>query len=169
MENINVKQLLVNKYRKPHIDEDRLGKNPFLINLQVVVSKMELEGQWSRDKDGDILPAVMEAEKVPYTKFFSDKERRLAMVKLSLRAKDLLLWIMSEVETGKDWIWINKKRYMEESGVSTYNTYNAAVNDLIRENYIGRVASPANVFWINPHFFFNGNRVKCFPKNVVKR
>lgn len=156
----------MNKYKKPVIDESRLGKNPLLLNLEIVVNRVKVEGQWYKDKDGIMLPADMEVEAVPFTKLFCDKQRRLDMGQLSLRANDLLLWIMMEVEPNKDWLWVNRKRYMEERGVKTYNTYNAAVNELIRFNYIAKVAGPANVFFINPHYFFNGQRAKIFPQHV---
>jgi hypothetical protein len=58
---------------------------------------------------------------------------------------------------------------MAESGISTYNTYNNAVNELIEVGYLAKVARISNTFFINPHYFFNGVRAKNFPDNVVKR
>jgi hypothetical protein len=156
------------KVIKPEIIRDKLGKNPLLTNLKVVISKMEIPGQWKM-VDGRQVPVDMEMERTSFTKMFSDSERRKDMIKLGNRAKDLLMWIMYEVDPNCDYLWLNKWRYMSESGISTYNTYNNALNELIEAGYIARCARPANTFFINPHYFFNGNRIKCFPDHVVKR
>ena len=159
---------MTKKIAKPVITKEKLGINPFLTNLKVLVNNVKIAGQWSVDKDGDMLPVMMELEKVPFSKVFLDSERRNMMVSLSPRAKDLLLWVIYECEPNEDWIWINKTRYMSETGVSAHNTYIGAVNELIRHGFIIRTTI-TNVYWINPHYFFNGNRVKCFPNNIVSK
>jgi hypothetical protein len=156
------------KVKKPVIDANKLGKNPFLLNLRIVVSKLTIPGQYHKE-EGILVPSEMDLERDASCRVYTDSERRLLMVKLSPRAKDLLLWIMYEVEPNIDWIWINKARYMDESGITTYNTYNSAVNELIQQGYINKVAKPANTFWINPAYFFAGNRVRTFPDKVVRR
>lgn len=156
------------KVKKPIIVRDKLGKNPLLLNLKIVVSRFEIPGQWTM-VEGKRVPAEMDIERTGYAKVFADSERRLEMIKLGPRAKDLLLWLIYEVEPNCDYIWINKWRYMEESRITTYNTYNNALNELIEVGYLARCARPANTFFINPHYFFNGNRAKNFPDNVVKR
>lgn len=156
------------KPKKPDINPLKLGKNPLLNNLKIVITGFEIPNQYKM-VDGKKEQVEAEIERVGFTKVFSDAERRKAMLVLTPRAKDLLLWLMYEVEPNKDYLWLNKWRYMEESGIATYNTYNSAVNDLIANLYIAKVAGYSNVFWISPHFFFNGNRAKTFPEHVVKR
>lgn len=125
------------------IDKDKLGLNPFLISLTV-------------EED--------EATE-PFCRVFTDDKLRARMGKLTPRGKDLLWWLIYEVEEGKDWVELDKKLYMEECGVSTMNTYRAAVNDLIGGGYINKTVV-TDVFWINPALFFNGSRVAAFPNNV---
>lgn len=159
---------MANKYNKPRIDEEKLGKNPLILNLKIVVNTVPVAGMW-KVEDGITLPADMEIEKASFTKVFNDADRRKELARLSNRAVDLFLWLIFEVEPNQDWLWVNRVRYMEERQIKTYNTYNGAVNELIGLLYIAKVAGYPNVFWINPHYFFNGNRAKCFPKNVVKK
>lgn len=159
----------MNKYKKPSIDEKKLGKNPFLSSLKIAVNRVTSIDKYKFDKKDEIWEhAEMDWESVSFTRVYSDSQRRLLMVQLSPRGKDLLLWLIYEAESNKDWLWLNKTRYMEESNVKSINTYKEALNELIRENFITKSVI-SDVFWINPHFFFNGNRIKCFPENVVAK
>lgn len=126
-----------------NIDKDKLGLNPFLISLNV-------------EED--------EATE-PFCKVFTDDKLRARMGKLTPRAKDLLMWIIYETEVSCEWIWINKKRYMAEVGVSSVNTYKGALVELIKSGYI-LSSVVKDTFWINPALFFNGSRVAAFPNNV---
>ena len=149
---------------KPDIQEEKLGGNPFIRNLKIGVNKLR-SGDRYKEIDGVWMKAEAELEATPFCRVYSDAERRLSMVELTPRGKDLLLWIMYELELNKDYVWIPKKRYMRESRISAVNTYKAALNELIRANYIVATVV-SNVYWINPHYFFNGNRVKKYPNNV---
>lgn len=159
----------MNKYDKPKFTEDDLGENIFLDKLEVVVSRVKSDTAY-KAHDVNSADAIFELanydyEKVSYCKIFADADRRLKMVKLTPRAKDLLLWIMYEVKPGKAWIWLNKVRYMEENEIGSVNTYKTALNDLIKKKYLG-ITVVTDVYWINPDFFFNGNRIKSFPDNI---
>lgn len=156
------------KNKKPVIDPLKLGNNVFLLNLKVPINKLVLPGQYKADGDGDMLPVEVEYERDPLCKIFIDAPRRKMMVGLSPRAKELLMWLIYETEPGLDWIWINKRRYMEENGIRAYNTYKDAVRELHGGSFI-QPTPIAGVYFINPHFFFNGSRVAAFPKNVVRK
>lgn len=158
----------MNKTKKPEIDREKLGNNIFLTNLKIPVNKLTLHGQYKADKDGDILPVEIELERDMSVRVYIDSARRKQMVALSARGKDLLLWLVYELEGGKDYIWINKDRYMNECGVKSYNTYKEAVNELVRNSFI-QATTVSRVYWINPHLFFNGSRINAFPDNVVRK
>ncbi len=160
----------MNKYDKPKFDEEDLGENVFLDKLEVLVSRVRSDNNYKvhdvhSGEDAIFELANYDYEKVAYCKVFADAGRRLKMVQLSPRAKDLLLWVMYEVKQGKDWIWLNKVRYMEENNIGSINTYRTALNDLIKKKYLG-ITVISDVYWINPDFFFNGNRIKSFPNNI---
>lgn len=155
------------KYEKPKFEEDELGINPFLSSLEIPVSKIKSDDRFT--KDGELwYKANFEFDADNSCKVFSDSVRRLKMVKLSARGKDLLLWLVFEADKGKDYVWLNKDRYMEECKISSMNTYRSAVNDLIRNAYINRTVV-TDIFWINPTLFYNGNRIKAFPDNVKEK
>lgn len=156
------------KTKKPIIDESKLGVNLFLRHLKIPINKVTLNGQYKPDKDGDWLPVEVELEKDASCKVYVDSNRRKMMVVLSSRAKDLLLWLIYEVESGKDWLWINKDRYMTECNIKAYNTYKDARNELIQNSFL-QATTTQGVYFINPHFFFNGSRINNFPKNVVRK
>lgn len=160
----------MSKYDKPSFDEDDLGENVFLDKLEIVVHRVKSSDKYKIHDAAGGEEAIYELanydyEAVPYCKIFADAERRLKMVSLAPRAKDLLLWIMYECKVGKDYIWVNKVRYMEENGIGSINTYRTALNELIKKKYIG-LTVVSDTYWINPTFFFNGNRIKAFPDNV---
>lgn len=155
------------KQVKPEITSEKIGDNPFLDTLKIPVSKIVMHGQYTADKEGLMLPVEVELEKDSYCRIYTDSSRRLKMVGLSPRAKDLLLWVMYEVDNSAEYIWINKARYMKESGVKAYNTYRDALTELLKNKFmISSVIQ--NVYWINPHFFFNGSRINKFPKNIKR-
>jgi hypothetical protein len=156
------------KTKKPNIEEEKLGMNPFLLNLKIPVNKIVLEGQYKVDKEGLILPLELELERDSSCRVYVDSVRRKQMVGLSPRGKDLLLWLIYEAENGRDWLWLNYRRYMDECNIKTYNTYKTAVNDVIINGFI-QATVIQHVYWINPHFFFNGARATRFPKNVVRK
>lgn len=154
----------MSKYEKPVINEAELGKNPFLVGLEVPVNKVKSEDRYKQD--GELwFKSDYEYDADPHCKIFVDKARRLATVELSPRTKDLLLWVMYEAKAGKDWLWINKDRYMEESSVSSLNTYRGAVKELIKFGFLNKTIV-SDTYWLNPMYFFHGSRIKAFPDNI---
>lgn len=151
------------KYSKPKYDYKTLGINPFSISLEVKVKELELLNAYKKDGD-EWIPAVNEVEDTPYTKMFITSERRIIVSNLSPAAKELYLWIMFEIDAGKDALWINKDRYMKENHTSI-NTYKKALEDLIRYAIISQTVVQG-VYWFNPDFFFRGDRIKKYPKNL---
>ena len=164
----------MNKYKdKPEINEEDLGKNPFLNSLHVDVNSIKSDSKYqvynkAMGEDAIFELANFEFEATPYCKVYADSSRRLDMVALSPRSKDLLMWVMYEAKKNKDWLWVNKKRYMEESKVGSINTYKAALNELIKCGFITKTVI-MDTFWLNPHYFFNGNRITKFPDNVKRK
>lgn len=150
---------------KPKIDEDVLGLNPlvdadFHIWVRRIIDSKKLK------LEGDILvPVEIELEQQEYVKVYMSADNRKVVGLLSKKAKSLLFWILYRLESGKDYIWINRRQYMEDCFVSSYNTYKSAVRELIRCNILC-FSVIRDVYWINPRFFFNGSRVNKYPLKV---
>lgn len=156
------------------LNPDSLGKNPFIESLSIPVNKIPVIGQYKVTKelavDGKaiMIPVEIEVESEPHCKVYNDARRRKMMVVLSKPGKELFLWLIYEMEAGKDYVWVNKKRYLKENDIKSQNTYRTAVNDLIFNGYIVKTLA-TDVYWINPTLFFNGSRKSKFPKNVVRK
>lgn len=155
------------KYKKPTFTVSQLGVNPCISSLKIPVVKKVFDKQYKRDEEGDLLPVEQEVEYTEFTKFYNSPERRKVRNALSTKAKSLLFWIMDELEAGADHIWINKQRYMEELSISSIDTYKNGITELIRYALIVPTIIK-DVYWINPDFMFKGDRIKKYPKNVVK-
>lgn len=153
------------KYSKPKFNIKELGVNPCTSSLIIPVNSLELSRQYK--KDGDVLiNAVVEVESTPYTKLYVTAERRKIIANLSASAKELYLWLLYEIDAGEDALWINKYRFMEENNTSL-NTFKKSIEELIRYALIAYTVVK-EVYWINPDFFFRGDRVAKYPKCIQK-
>ena len=151
------------KYKKPKFDYSKLGINPFVSSLIISVKELELHNAY-RQEEEIWIPVMNEVEATPFTKMFVTAERRIIISNLSTSAKELYLWIMFEIDPGRDALWINKERFLEENHTSL-NTYKKAVDELIRYAIIVQSAE-SGVYWFNPDFFFRGDRINKYPKNI---
>lgn len=154
------------RIKKPVFNEQDLGVNPCVSNLQIIVSKIEFKGQYKRVEEM-LLPVIKEVEKTPYSKLYCSSERRMYINALSPRSKELFLWLMFEINSGEDYVWINKLRYMNENSISAINTYKEAVKELVRYAFLSPTII-TDVYWINPSYFFKGDRIKKYPNKVVE-
>lgn len=154
----------MNKVRKPIFQEEDLGVNPFLTNLNIPTVTRKLINTFIVN-DGNQEQADLELEYTSYTKLFCSADRRYKTNQLSPRAKELLLWMMYQIKNADDYIWINKKLYMEENNITSINTYKEAIKDLITKGFLV-LTIKTDVFWINPDMFFKGDRIRKYPNNV---
>lgn len=149
---------------KPEFEEKDLGKNPFKINLVIPITTFVKENQFKVNGEGYKLPVEAELERTRYMRVIVSSERRLRIAALASCSRDLLFWILYTIERNKDYLWINKNRYMQEYNVSL-NTYKKALKELIKENFL-IITVVKDVYWLNPNYFFPGNRVAKYPENV---
>jgi len=151
---------------KPEITLKNLGVNPFLQSLLIPVRLLPVT-EYMADVDGDMMPKEVFVESQPYTKVFVSSEARIIVNGFTEKGKCMYLWLMYELEKSKDYIWINKDRYMKEHGIKSYNTYLASINEMCRYGVLNR-SNIKDVYWMNPSFFFRGSRVNCFKDKLIK-
>lgn len=150
--------------KKPVFTEDDLGVNPFSESLVIQVRRVALHKQFKRE--GDLwVQAEMDLEYDQHAKVYCSAQRRQVLNKLPLRSKEMLLWIIQESEHGKDYLWINRGRYMAEMEIVSPITLKTAIKELIRHGIISPTVV-TDVYWINPQYVFKGNRVTKFPSKV---
>jgi hypothetical protein len=66
---------------------------------------------------------------------------------------------------GRDWVQVNKEYFMSKYGVKSVNSFKDALKELQR--YLVIVSTHYDtVYWVNPSFMFNGDRVKKYPDNL---
>ncbi len=152
---------------KPSYDVKDLGVNHFTDNLIIPTNVLVIPNTYTKDSNGDLLNKTGDIEVNIFTKMYVGAERRLLINKLTTRSKELYLWLMFEITSGEDQIWINKYRYMNENKVNSLTTYKDAIKDLIK-NSILKKTKVQDVYFINPDFFFKGNRINKYP-NKLKR
>ena len=149
-------------YRRPKIKEELMINNPLITNgFKIEVVKMHK----MLVTDKGVVNDYFDCEAEPLVKMYIKAEYRSAYSRLSGKAKGLFGWIIYELESGKDWLWINKARYMKECNVSL-NTYKPAVNELCVSLFLAK-SIYMDTYFINPRIFFKGSRVNKYPGNVV--
>lgn len=158
----------MNIKKKPEIIESQLGVNPFTNTLQILVDEVHFKGQYKQLESGEYESTIADVEKTEMCKLYCSPDRRKIYSKLSPRCCQMMLWIMNEVDYGKDYLWINVDRYMKEHDVTSMNTYRAAIDELIRYGQVTPTRIK-DVYWINPDFIFKGDRIKKYPKNVKNK
>lgn len=161
---------------KPNIDPTQLVTNPFSLQDDFIIrargvktsyetiSKQELDNATFTQKAK--VQASYLAEREEYSKVYTHCKKREYVMSMPPRAHSLFLFIMYELVVGQDWLWLNKDRYMGESEISL-NTYKAALLDLVKYNVITPTIY-VDTYWINPKFFFSGNRLKKYPDAVIE-
>lgn len=152
---------------RPEIDESKMGLNPFVggyeIKLEIPVRKLERKVTNKFDN-----PDVQEfyLEVAPYTKLYEVAGGKEKMAKLPLRSKEMLLYILHYLESGQEYIWINRSEYMKMNGIKSVNTFKTAVEELSLRSYVCPHVKIKDLLWINPGLFFRGNRVDKYPNNL---
>jgi hypothetical protein len=153
--------------KKPRINEDDLKSNPLVTDsFKILVIELKDESL-KKDKDGVWLPYARFADMEANTKVYRNPDYRKLVSYMSASGKSLYLWIIYEIEPGKDWLWVNKDRYMEENRVSSINTYKSAIKELCTHLIISPTLYK-DTYWINPRIAYNGNRCWKYERNVVR-
>lgn len=145
--------------------EARLGSNPLVGDDFVIrISKVAQDGGFKKDGE-EWLPIDYDLERDKKVSVYTHKSLREAVSGLSGLAKGLFLWLLYEVDYGRDYIDLRKDRYMDENGLKSEWSYRKGRNELIR----CKIICPTVVrgfYWINPAYFFAGSRSKKYPHKV---
>jgi hypothetical protein len=125
-------------------------------------AKKEVSADEIRLGDGedslDIGSAVL-FEGEEYVKLFTNVENRKLLSGLSPRGVHLLVWLMHKVIRKCDLIHIDRHKYMKEADISRQETYMHAIADLVMAKILYRYPLYSDLYFINPHVFFKGNRL----------
>ena len=162
----------------PIFKEEDLGINPLIQSLVITVRQRHKKRPLKdinglEIEDGEVTIAgtatfndTFLVEKDTKGSYYCSSHYRLHVSACTPKAKSLLLWIMYEIEYGKDYIWINVDRYLEETNTSL-NTYKDAITELWKESIIIPIAGYNNMYWTNPMIFFKGSRIRKYKSHVI--
>lgn len=152
----------MNPYPKPFFTHETEGNN-FYVNktFQVPYSVHIKEGAFTF-KDNIKTPYTFESEQIPSVKLYISKENRFKVNQLSVGAKELFMWILFACPKTEDLYWLNRKRFMYECNVKSLTSYLKYVKQLTKANIIAPTGQTKDVFWINPNFFFRGDKLEKY-------
>lgn len=151
--------------KAPVVDEEQLGKNPYTYQLAIPVTEIVKDVEFLETAAGVLINKVLYAEKTKKVEIYIHENSRDNVAGLSDKGQRLYLHILYTMKRNKDWVYINKEFYMVKNKVKSQTTYNSAVKELHRYEFI-QPTPVKGVYWINPHRFFPGNRVTKYPSNI---
>lgn len=97
------------------------------------------------------------------TKLYKEEQFKELLSQLSGNASKLLLYITMKLPKNKDLVTLPFDKVMEAIGIKSKTTYYKILDDLVQLRIILR--HKKDKFWVNPHYIFNGDRVKYFFEN----
>lgn len=153
------------KYKKPKINEDLIGENPFKQGFQIVVHTVSRPNHFYFDGEHN-LPSTFKMEREAKVSLYKAPEKRKLVCSLQKSTQALFLWVLYELEVNKDYLWVNKQRFMEESSF-TYNTYKKAAKELVDSGILTKTIYK-DTYWFNPDYCYNGNRAINYSKHTVE-
>lgn len=161
--------------KKPKI----IPMNPLVSADPISVVALQKEHYVSQEKDatglaGDLY-LVDQDKKISVYKHSHAVIDALLFGSLTQKGRDLYLYIMYHLPEGKDYITLRISDVRANTGISR-NSIVSALKDLKALNIIS--SKSQSVYWVNPHYFFCGNRIKFYResnpeaivvKSVVRR
>lgn len=115
---------------------------------------------------------ILETGDIPTDFYLFDRQPKVSVYKhkqslidellfgtLRPRGRDLFLYIMYHLPENQDYINLKLANVRKHTGISI-NSIVTALRDLQDLNIICPKAQ--SVYWVNPHYFFSGNRVEYY-------
>lgn len=148
---------------KSKIERLSKHKNPFTINYHLLVKAFSPENNY-KIEDGLKLPVHIDIEYYPQVKWNKTTTHKQGILTLEPISIKVLMWISMSLQYNHDIIYINRKRVMEECNLSK-PTVVKAMTELQTKGFI-IYSGIRSLYWINPEYFFAGNRIKKYSENI---
>jgi hypothetical protein len=146
--------------------------NPFTVSfkIDVFVKGVEELKTIATDLDGVNtvtgriqLNKLIEVDK--HVSIYMTSIKRQIYMNLSLPAHKILRYIEGIIRFNEDSFHFNIDKFMEESFIKSRTTVYEGLNELRRYAFIAPTTKRGN-YWINPEYFFFGNRKDKYPNNI---
>jgi hypothetical protein len=101
-------------------------------------------------------------DKEEFVKIYTKNIKLIFELKPS--TQKVLQYILSQIQSNKDadgiYIsWFGTENYLSEANIKiSRSAFHNALKELLEKQFLAESAEP-NMFWFNPHLFFNGNRM----------
>jgi len=159
-------------------------KNPFWQPTEVKVGKRHIRvagGRHISDEGETVehsgIHIVQEVDREQFVKLYTKNMR--AIFDLPPRALKLLNAVLDTIQQNPNMDaiylpWFEVQEYNERHNIRLSQTsFHRAMRDLLERGFLAEALAP-NKYWINPHLFFNGDRmtfikeyrIKNDPKNI---
>jgi len=146
------------------IDEGTLSVNPFTYSLSIRVTKSTSLGKYKLS-DSILLNDVYYYDRQQSTRLYHSRDNEEVISLLSPTSLRLFYFIANRMVKQRDWVQINREYFMSKYGVKSVNSFKDALKELQR--YLVIVGTHYDtVYWVNPSFMFNGDRIKKYPNNL---
>lgn len=154
-------------------DENGLSRNTFTQGdkFRVRVRRVGINSETGKTvfahlENNIILPYKPTYETDKKVSVYISADSRSKLLKCNPTTNCLFLWIIYNMESLKDAIWINVEAFMKEASVKSIKTYDAAIVELIKSGFIA-YHHVEGWYWINPSRFFCGKRQTKYPDKVT--
>ncbi len=154
------------------------AENPFWQPAEVKVGSKRITVAGGRhvSDDGESvihsgIHVVEEIDKDEFVKLYTKNVKAIFALKPS--AQKVLQYLMVELQKtpGAEAVylaWIGAEEYFSEEKVGISRaSFHRAMNELLEKGFIAESKKP-NMFWFNPHLFFNGDRMRFVKEYRVK-
>jgi len=150
--------------KNEEIDESTLTDSPYVRKVKINATSYTNYKQFRRS-DGIMLYSEYLIEDNLSCKLYRSSDVNTIVMSLNYRALQMFNWIALHIPKDRGWIMINEAYFCKRAGITTSKTYNKALTELL-EHKIIRHTHYKTVYWVNPHYLFNGNRMVKYPDNL---
>ena len=132
--------------------------NLFLSELKPLFKADALRGYAKKVQEGLLIPNlgahIRDDEK--FIKWYRGSYERIG--ELSNAGVRVLSYILIKLKANRDWVSIDMDECMAHCGYTSVQAVRNGLLDLLEYRYIQRKSGGSNLYFINPNYFFNGQR-----------
>lgn len=144
------------------------AKNPFMLSLVVPkrgkiikvskenVSLTNIKTGESSESEMAFMAITEKVDKEEFVKIY--KKNIQDMFNLSMQGFKIFGYFLSATQISKDIVAFSYKKCMEYTNYKSKNSVNVGLTDLMNNKFIAKSEVP-NMYFLNPSFFFNGDRI----------
>ena len=133
--------------------------NPFLINNPIIViNQREIKTFYSKEDELISVPQKYVADQSFATKIYNVLGFEEALYELSGNELKLFIYICFHLRSNGDYLELNPSVLMKKFNIKSTTTFRKMRKKLESLDIITKKKGRRNIYWVNPHKLFCGNR-----------